>query len=226
MTQTSQEQGAAQKYDAVMFDLDGTLADTLADIAGSGNHALTNLGLAPIPVAQYRYLAGQGIRRLVSDALGPAHQDLVPRALELARTYQLEHGLDHAKLYPGIPELLDELARRKLKTAILSNKPHPATLLAVAKLLGNWRFDAVAGQREGIPLKPDPQGALAIAQTLAVPAQRWLYLGDTAVDMQTAVAAGFHPVGVLWGFRQEPELRENGARTVIAQPLELLKLLG
>ncbi len=197
-------------FDAVMFDLDGTLADTLADIAAAGNHALTSLGLAPVPVERYRYLAGQGIHWLVTHGLGPDHQDLVPAALELTRNYQLEHGLDQTTLYPGIPELLDELARRKLKMAVLSNKPHPATQIAVARVLRNWRFDAIAGQREGVPLKPDPRQALAIAQNLNVPVQRWLYLGDTAVDMQTAVAAGFHPVGVLWGFRQEAELRENG----------------
>jgi phosphoglycolate phosphatase len=224
MTQTSPGPTSTQ-YEAVMFDLDGTLADTLADIAAVGNHALGRLGLAAIPVEKYRFLAGQGIRRLISDALGPEHQDLVPEAVELARAYQLEHGLDHARLYPGIAQLLDELTRRKLKTAVLSNKPHPATQVAVAKLLGNWRFDAVAGQREGVPLKPDPRQALEIAERLAVPAPRWLYLGDTAADMRTAVAARFHPVGVLWGFREEAELRANGARTIIAHPLELLKLL-
>lgn len=208
-----------------MFDLDGTLADTLADIAAAGNHALRTLGLATLPVERYRYLAGQGIRWLVTHALGPAHADLVPQALELTRSYQLAHGLDQTTLYPGIAELLDDLTRRKLKTAVLSNKPHPATQIAIAKVLGNWRFDAVAGQREGVPLKPDPQQALAIAEQLAVPVQRWLYLGDTAVDMQTAVGAGFYPVGVLWGFRQEAELRENGARTIIAHPLDLLELL-
>jgi len=226
MTQNSPENtAAASRYDAVMFDLDGTLADTLADIAAAGNHALTTLGLAPIPVERYRYLAGQGIGWLVTHALGPAHADLVPQALELTRSYQLAHGLDQTTLYPGIPELLDELTRRKLKAAVLSNKPHPATEIAVAKVLGNWRFDAVAGQREGFPLKPDPQQALVIAAKLGVPVGHWLYLGDTAVDMQTAVAAGFHPVGVLWGFRQEAELRENGARTIIAHPQDLLKLL-
>jgi phosphoglycolate phosphatase len=208
-----------------MFDLDGTLADTLADIAAAGNHALSSLGLATIPVDRYRYLAGQGIRQLVIDALGPDHQQLVPQALELARRFQLEHGLDHAGLYPGIAPLLDELTRRKLKTAVLSNKPQPATHLAVTKLLGRWQFDVVAGQNDGFPLKPDPSQALAIAQRLAVPVQRWLYLGDTAVDMRTAVAAGFYPVGVLWGFRPEAELRENGARAVIANPLDLLRLL-
>jgi phosphoglycolate phosphatase len=224
MTQTSPKRDVNQ-FTAVMFDLDGTLADTLADIAAAGNHALTTLGLAPIPVERYRYLAGQGIRQLVVDALGPDHSDLVPQALELTRAYQLAHGLDQTTLYPGIPELLAELTRRNLKTAVLSNKPHPATEIAVAKVLGNWQFDAVAGQREGIPLKPDPTQALAIAEKLAVPVQQWLYLGDTAVDMQTAVAAGFYPVGVLWGFRQEAELRENGARTVIAHPMDLVELL-
>lgn len=218
-----------RRFDAVMFDLDGTLLDTLADIAAAGNYALTSLGRPTRPVQDYRYLAGQGAPYLVRHALGPDYQHLADKALELFRTYQLEHGLDHTHPYPGIPELLDELTRRNLKLAVLSNKPHTATLRAVQQCLNRWHFDAVLGHELDQPaaaLKPDPAGALEIARQLNVPPERWLYLGDTRVDMETALNAGMFPVGCLWGFRDRQELEKAGARILIAHPLEILPLLA
>ncbi|MEX0774856.1 MAG: HAD family hydrolase [Phycisphaeraceae bacterium] len=212
-------------FDALMFDLDGTLADTLRDIAGGGNHMLATLGLPTLPVDRYRHLAGQGAPWLVEHALGPEHGELATRGLALFKAFQLEHGLDHTAPYPGIAELLDECRRRGLKTAVLSNKPHPATLLAVQRVLGRWRFDAVLGHEPDGPLKPDPAGALAIADRLAVPPAHWLYLGDTRVDMLTGKAAGMFTVGALWGFRQQTELLEAGADAIVAHPREVVEML-
>lgn len=214
-----------QLFQAVMFDLDGTLADTLADIAAGGNHALAALGRPTFPVERYRYLAGQGAPWLIEQALGPDHQHLAAQGLTLLKSYQMKHGLDHTTLYPGIAELLDVLTQRGIRLALLSNKPDPATQEANRRLLGRWKFDAVEGHRADGPLKPDPAGALAIARRLNIPPDRWLYLGDTRVDMLTACAAGMYAVGVLWGFREEAELRESGARKIISHPLQLLDLL-
>jgi len=108
---------------------------------------------------------------------------------------------------------------------VLSNKPHEFTLLTVKHLLPDWEFEMVLGQREGVPRKPDPAGMLEICLQLEIPADSFLYLGDTATDMKTAVAAGCFPVGVLWGFRTEEELRDNGARAIVKEPLEVLDLL-
>ena len=213
------------RYRAVMFDLDGTLADTLVDIADAGNYALAQLGRPVQPTARYRYLAGQGARSLVTDALGPEHAGDIPRGVELFKQFQLAHGLDHTRPYPGIPEMLAGLVSRGMKLAVLSNKPDAATQIAVRTVLGDFHFDVVRGQRDDQPLKPDPRPALAIARELGVAPEQWFYLGDTRVDMETARGAGFFAVGVLWGFRDEPELREAGAQALIRHPRELLELV-
>lgn len=213
------------RFDAVMFDLDGTLADTLADIAAAGNYALGALGRPAIALPRYRYLAGQGLRWLITEALGPGGAADIDRGVELFRAYYAEHSLDQTGPFAGVPDLLDALAARGVRMAVLSNKPDPATQVVVAKLFPNRGFDAVRGHVEGTPLKPDPSSALSIASSLGIPPPRWLYVGDTRVDMETARAAGFFAVGVLWGFRDEPELREAGADAIIAEPAALLELL-
>ena len=127
--------------------------------------------------------------------------------------------------YENIPELLNALYRRKLKLTVLSNKPHEFTLLAVNKLLPSWDFEMILGQREGVPRKPDPAGMLEICEKLKIPSSSFMYLGDTATDMKTSVAAGCFSVGVLWGFRSEEELRDNGAKAIVKDPLDVLDLL-
>ncbi len=213
-------------FDAVMFDLDGTLLDTLADIAAAGNHVLTQLGRSPLRVDKYRFLAGQGAPWLIQNALGVEREHLWDRALALFKSYQLEHGLDQTRPYPGVEELLDELSGGGVRMAVLSNKPDAAAQLAVSRCLSRWRFDVVLGHRDGAAAKPDPGGALRIAEELSIEPRRWLYLGDTRVDMQTATAAGMYAVGALWGFRDETELRESGARALLKHPCELPPLLG
>lgn len=210
-------------FDAVMFDLDGTLADTLTDIAAAANHALTRLGRPTFPVSRYRYLAGQGLQWLMTEAMGADHGHLVEAGMSAFRAYYAEHSMDHTAPYDGISDLLDVLTERKVTLAVLSNKPDAATQQVVADVFDRWRFDAVRGQRDDTPLKPDPAGALAIVSKLGIPADRWLYVGDTNVDMQTAKAAGMFALGVLWGFRDEPELRASGADAIIAHPREVLR---
>ena len=215
-----------RKFDAIMFDLDGTLADTLQDIANAANHALTHLGHQPIETPRFRYLAGQGLRNLMVAALGPEFAHQIDEGMAIFRAYYSEHFIDHTKPFDGMSQVLDEIVARGLPLAVLSNKPHPATQLVMEKLFFRWPFAAVIGHRPEKPLKPDPASALEIAAALNIPPSRWMYVGDTRVDMETATNAGMFPVAVLWGFRDEAELRESGARAIIKTPAALIPLLG
>ena len=212
-------------YRAILFDLDGTLADTLADIAGAANHALAELGRPTFEVPRYRLMVGRGLELLFQQALGPDHQHLGERAATLFHTHYASHGSDNTVPYDGVAEMLDALVDRRVTLAILSNKPDAPAQATVRQVLGRWPFAQVRGQRPPTPLKPDPTAAIEISRELNIPPENWLYLGDTGVDMCTATAAGMFAVGALWGFREEAELRENGARTVIAHPAEILALL-
>ncbi len=210
--------------DAVLFDLDGTLCDTLEDIASLANHALGQFGQPGHPVASYRKLAGQGARWLVEHALPPGRGELVDAVLAQLKARQLEVGGKLARPYDGIPELLDTLSARRVPLAVLSNKPHLATRDMIHRLFGRWSFVEVQGAQDDLPLKPDPAGVHLIAQRTGIPAGRWLYLGDTDVDMQTARAAGCLAVGALWGFRDAQELLENGAQHLAKTPAEVLAI--
>lgn len=211
-------------WKAVVFDLDGTLTNTLHDIACAMNRALRLVGLAEHPVDAYRYMVGNGARTLAVRAVGE-HQEKMEEALRLYQAYYEKHTADTTRPYDGVMELLDELAARGLKLCVLSNKPHADTVGVIRHFFPNTAWAVVRGQMEGVPVKPDPAGAFAIAQALGVLPEECLYLGDTSVDMTTAGRAGMYAVGVLWGFRDEKELRESGARQIIQKPLELLQYL-
>lgn len=214
-------------YRAVVFDLDGTLLDTLEDIATAANATLAELGEPELELQAYRELVGEGVMSLLERAVGRdggSHHDLARAVLRLEHHYGRCWN-QRTRPYPGIPELLDALARRKLSTAVLSNKPHAFTTLCVEQLLAPWRFEMVLGAREGRPRKPDPAGLLEVLDGLRVKPGEVLYLGDTAIDMHTAVAAGCYPVGVSWGFRSHEELVAGGALRVISQPGQLLEML-
>ena len=211
----------------VLFDLDGTLVDSLADLANSMNRVLTRQGLPPHPVEAYRYFVGNGITKLVQRAL-PAEaqqQDIVQDCVQKMRQEYALHWADTTRPYPGIAELLDTLVTRGIQMAILSNKPDELTQEVVRTLLPKWNFAAVAGARETIPKKPDPAGALRIANLLHLDPADFLYLGDTNTDMQTARAARMFAIGALWGFRTEDELKANGAQALLTIPMELCPLL-
>jgi phosphoglycolate phosphatase len=216
------------QYTAVLFDLDGTLLDTLDDIADACNRVLIDHGFSPHPTSDYRYHVGDGVTMLLTRALPKDRHD--PTTLETCiKAFYEEYG-NHwnvkTQLYDGIADLLDELTARKLKLAVLSNKPHAFTIKCVETYLAKWKFEACLGQRDGVPRKPDPAAALEIARRLNVPTEQFLYVGDTATDMQTAIAARMYPVGVLWGFRPREELEHSGAHTIIQSPRDLLLLLN
>ena len=211
-------------YRAVIFDLDGTLLDTIDDIAGAMNRVLENRAYAPYSVEAYKGLVGDGIEEMVRRAVAP--RDLGEEDIAgIVRDYRREYECcwrAHSRPYPGVPELLGELARRGVKTAVLSNKSHPFTEAMTRELLAPFRFDVIRGAISGVPLKPDPEPALMIAAEVGVMPAETVFLGDTKVDMKTAAAAGMLPVGALWGFRSAEELKANGAVALIASPVELL----
>ena len=213
-------------FRAILFDLDGTLLDTLDDLADSANEVLAGEGFPSHPVDAYRHFIGNGAARLFRRALPERARDdkTLTRCLHtFGRVYQQRWNVK-TKPYPGVPELLDALKGRNVAMAILSNKPHEFTVKCAQNLLPDWTFDAVYGQRDGIPIKPDPTAALEVAEKLAAPAKEFIYLGDSGVDMQTAVRAGMLPLGALWGFRDAEDLRGNGAAELLKHPTQLLDL--
>ena len=232
------------KYRAVLFDLDGTLADTLADLANATNWALTQLGCPTHPLDSYRFKVGDGARQLCVRALPADRQNWLDEAMRLMRDRYAAHCFELTALYPGIPDLVSALTERGYKLAVLSNKPDEFTKRMIQRYFCSREshsrqtvqprkgsaatigpFDLARGQLPNVPLKPDPTAALQIAQELSVPPAQWLYLGDTNTDMRTARAAGMTAVGVLWGFRGREELIESGAQHLVAKPEEVLNLL-
>lgn len=214
-------------YEAVVFDLDGTLLDTLDDLAASVNRVLGARGFPEHPVDAYRYFVGSGTYSLMRAALPEEERgdDLASSCLAELMTDYSENWKVKTHLYDGITELLDGLAGRNVRTAILSNKPHEFTVLCVREFMPQWEFEIILGQRDGVPPKPDPVSALEIAARLGLEPGRILYAGDSSVDMDTAVNAGMFPVGVLWGFRGKDELVEHGAAATVENPTQLLDIV-
>ncbi len=213
-------------FKAAIFDLDGTLLDTLEDIADAMNSVLVEHGFPPYETGAYRYFVGDGVSMLVERVLPEEKRDEETIA-ELVQAYRKAYAINwksKTKPYEGIPEMLDALTAQQLKLAVLSNKPDDFTNKCVTELLSRWSFQMVLGYREEIPRKPDPVGAFQIAEYLDIQPEKILYLGDSSVDMKTAVAAGMYPVGALWGFRSLEELMSSGAQKVIERPQEILTL--
>ncbi len=212
------------QFRAILFDLDGTLLDTLEDLALSVNAVLKRFGHPEHPLDSYRYFVGDGIEMLLRRSLpeGAITEKYVGKLVQAVQEEYRNRWMDHTRPYPGIPELLTRLEDKVIPKVILSNKPHEFTVLTVEALLPSWRFAAVVGSKPGLPRKPDPAGALAIAQDLKIHPREFVYLGDTATDMQTAIAAGMYPVGALWGFRPAKELTDSGAKKLVQSPPEVI----
>lgn len=207
--------------DAVVFDLDGTLADSLGDIGGAMNEALAELQLPAHPLEAYKAFVGEGIEVLAERALPPAGAGRADELLQAFRTRYQARMTQETRLYPGIAELLDLLTARGVKLAVLSNKRDDFTAELVRRLLPRWTFGSVRGARAGVPKKPDPTSALQVAAELKVEPARCLFVGDTAIDMKTATAAGMRAAGVTWGFRPVSELIAAGAQHVVHAPAGL-----
>lgn len=214
-------------HHAVLFDLDGTLLNSLTDLAQAMNLTLARLGFPPHREEAYKHFVGDGMKTLARRVLPATHRDAatVQACQEGMRAEYGRRWAETTRPYPGIPELLDALHQRAVTMVILSNKPDDLTRQTVAHLLARWRFAAVAGARPDMAKKPDPAGALRIADLLGRSPADFLYLGDSSTDMRTARAAGMKAIGAGWGFRTVAELQENGAEAIINQPLELLQFL-
>lgn len=211
---------------AVIFDLDGTLSDSIASMKYCGDRALAPFGYGPFPESDYKYFVGDGAANLVKRALkAGGDEELVhfEEAFALYKKYFAEDCMYQVKPYEGIPELLAALKEKGLKIAVLSNKPHDQTIDVIETLFGKGYFDIIQGQKDGLPIKPDPAGVFAILKQLNLTAEDILYLGDTATDMKTGKSAGAFTVGALWGFRDRKELEEGHADAIIGHPLELLR---
>jgi len=215
------------KYRAVVFDFDGTLLDTLQDLAESVNSVLNRSGFPEHSLEAYRRFVGDGIEELARRVLPEGHRDeaTVTKILADVRQEYRQRWPNHTQPYEGIPELLDTLTARRVKMAIVTNKPDDSTRTMAARLLPRWQFDVIVGATSELPRKPDPRGALEAARCLRLSPGAILYVGDSDIDMKTANAAGMYAVGVLWGFRTADELMKNGAKVLIRKPLELLDLL-
>jgi phosphoglycolate phosphatase len=210
----------------IIFDLDGTLADTLADIAGSMNHVLKQNSYPQHAVDDYRLLVGRGLENLVATALPPEFRQAGIISVCLAsfiHDYR-ENCLVQTSLYPGIESLLFYLQDRQLKLSVFSNKADELTQMIVRALLPGIRFNMILGAKPDVPKKPDPGGALLISRAMDVKPEETIYLGDSDVDMITATRAGMFPAGVLWGFRTAAELSQNGAKALLTRPDELFNI--
>ncbi len=210
-------------YRAVVFDLDGTLVDSLADLAASGNELLSLYGKPPHATEAYRYLVGNGSRKLVERLLPEFDPEETDQALTKYKSIYARRSLEHTRPYKDIPELLTALRERGVKLGVCTNKHQQAAESVLKKLFPPETFNAFTGDRPPAPPKPDPANIHFVLKQLQVQPEEVAYLGDTSVDMQAAVRAGVLPVGVLWGFRPRSELEENGAKILLETPLELLK---
>jgi len=214
-------------YRAIIFDLDGTLLDTLADIGEAVNSALAEVNLPGYPIDVFRQFIGDGLKMTVTRALPETRRSdpFIQDRFERTRAIYSERWNNKTRLYDGISELLGSLRNLDVKMAVLSNKPHDFTLKCVAHYLNPWEFEAVIGMGNAFPPKPDPAGALEIARRMGLPPGEVLFLGDSSTDMKTASAAGMFPVGAAWGFRGSAELVESGCRELVHHPLDLMKLI-
>lgn len=212
---------------AVIFDLDGTLIDSLEDLANSVNETLNEFNLPLHTVDKYKYFIGNGAKVLIQRACENCNVndellDTLHKRFEIIYKDKIN---SKTKVYKGIYELLSKLEEINLQKAILSNKPHAFTIDYANKFFKDFTFVNISGQKDNIPKKPDPQVALNILEEFKLEAKDVYFIGDTKVDMQTAKNAGMIAIGVLWGFRDEKELRENGADYIVSTPDEIWELI-
>jgi len=210
---------------AAIFDLDGTLLDTLEDIASAMDFALQRHGLPPRSLDEYRQFIGEGVRNLVRRAVGASggQGELEAEVMTAYRRRYEERMAVATRPYPGVNELLEGLRARGVPAAVLSNKPDDATRALVERFFPG-QVAVARGERPSAPRKPDPTSALEVARALGVAPAGCLFAGDTRVDMETANRAEMFAVGVLWGFRSREELEASGARALVAAPEEILRL--
>jgi phosphoglycolate phosphatase len=209
----------------VIFDLDGTVAHTLPDIAAGVNAALASFGLPERPLDEIRMMVGEGLPTLCKRAITDYPEVPLAQMLERAMAEYRIHRTDKTTPFTGVPELLDALRARGIPIAILTNKPHEHTEAVVDAFFGRWPWIAIEGYREESRRKPDPRTALEIVEKMHARPEEVLMVGDSKTDVHTAINAGLVPVGVTWGYRPREELMEAGAKRLIDRPADLLAML-
>lgn len=210
-----------------IFDLDGTLINSLPAISHFANTAIAEAGLAPIDTDTYRYYVGDGMDTLLHRCLAHYNADTPENFAKVREVYKSGYDNDvlyETHAYDGIKELLEQLKSKGIKICVLSNKPDNAVSDAVYQLFGKDCFDMVIGQIDGIPKKPAPDSVFEICKRMGISPAETVFVGDTNVDVQTGKNAGAYTIGVLWGYRDEKELRENGADIIIDSPAEILNI--
>ncbi|MBW8001845.1 MAG: HAD family hydrolase [Planctomycetes bacterium] len=215
------------KFKAILFDLDGTLLDTLADISDSMNAALEKFGFPVHSYDDYRYFIGDSTNALAFRVIPEEHRDeaTMKKCLDEMDAQYHERWQRNTKIYPGIEEMLAGIDKLGLPKAVLSNKPDKFVQITVNHFFEKFSFDVVRGVSASLARKPDPTGALQIARELNIEPKDFLYLGDTNTDMITAIAAGMYPVGATWGFRDAAELLEYGAEALVEKAGDVIKIL-
>jgi len=211
-------------YRAAIFDLDGTLADTLATIGAALNHGLGAIGRAPLSLPEVARIVGEGVQMLCRRALGDGDDATLDLLLRATRAHYAANPMFECRLYPGIANMLDRLRDNNVRLAVLSNKPHDLTIATMRGFGIEDRFTAILGASEVFPRKPDPTSAIHLVKQLGVPDEHVLYVGDTPIDMQTAKAAKLAVAAVTWGFRSEAELRPYAPDHVVSHPDEIIQL--
>ncbi len=214
-------------FKAVIFDLDGTLIDSLEDLADSANEALAKHGFTCHPTASYKKFVGNGVRQLIKSAV-PAgtEEEIVDSILADYRIIYNNNYVNKTKPYDNIPEMLRQLKTAGLKMAVCSNKPHRPTNEIVEKVLGKDCFEVIFGEREGVPRKPDPAALLEAAEHMGITPGEVIYLGDSGGDMISARNAEMCAAGALWGFREKAELEECGSQVLFSDPLQLVEYVN
>ncbi|MBN8614218.1 MAG: HAD family hydrolase [Deltaproteobacteria bacterium] len=210
---------------AVLFDLDGTLLDSLEDIGDAMNAVLASLGHPTHTMRAYQTLVGEGARELARRALPPEARGEVDHVLARYKAHYRANLVVKSKPYDGIATMLEALARASIPMAVVTNKPHDVAVDIVAQVFAPHTFAHVIGQRDGHPHKPDPSGALAVVRALGVDPAQAFFVGDTDTDMRTARNAGMRAIGVTWGFRDRDELERHGAHVIVDQPDEIVRLV-
>lgn len=213
---------------ACIFDLDGTLADTLSTIAKYGNDALKAHSYKQIETEKYKHLAGDGRDELIRRMLKTVGDEELKGYKKVGKTYDTLYENDvigYTKPFEAIKNLLISLKKKHIKIAVLSNKPNTVVPKIIETLFGKGFFDACLGQTDNIKRKPSPDGALLIAEQFNIPPEQCLYIGDTNVDMKTGNAAKMNTVGVLWGFRDKQELLDSGAKYIAEKPMDILNFV-
>lgn len=214
-------------FKGVIFDLDGTLVNSLEDISNAINTVLKQHGFPTHSVQDCQSFIGHGVRDLVVKALPKENQneEWISRCFHEMLAVYRENCTIKTTMYEGIIDLLDELTARKFKLAVFSNKADELTKKVVKAVFPKWNFEVVAGLKVEALKKPNPTVAIEISEKLAIPVEQLIFVGDTDVDIITAKNAGMHPVGVVWGYRTKEELIASGAKYILENPLDLIKIL-